>query len=86
MAERSLPYVLCRVEDDGSTTPVSKHDDLLTGIAAGEYATEVEDLEFAYSLRSNGTQLAVFHEGRIGLREWMRRSGRLDYIHSVDDR
>ena len=25
-------------------------------------------------------------EGRIGYREWARRCGRLDYIHSIDDR
>jgi hypothetical protein len=86
-------YVLCRIEDDASLTPVSQHGDFLTAIAAGGYAVEVEDLEFAYALYaddpSNGsttTRVASFREGRIGYREWARRSGRLGEIHSIDDR
>jgi hypothetical protein len=90
----SLAYVLCRIEDDSSLTPVSQHGDFLTGIAAGGYAVEVEDLEFAYALYaghpSNGssttTRVASFREGRIGYREWARRNGRLADIHSIDDR
>ncbi len=31
----SVAYVLCRIEDDSSLTPVSRHGDFLTGIAAG---------------------------------------------------
>jgi hypothetical protein len=75
MIKGSLPYTLCRIEDDSSLTPVSKHGDFLTGIAAGGYAVEVEDLEFAYALYaghpSNGsaTRVASFREGRIGYRE-----------------
>jgi hypothetical protein len=30
--------------------------------------------------------VATFAEGRIGYREWARRSGHLEYIHSIDDR
>jgi hypothetical protein len=88
----SVAYVLCRIEDDYSLTPVSRHGDLLTGIAAGGYAVEVEDHDFAYALYagdpSNGssTRVASFREGRIGYREWALRSGRLEYIHSLDDR
>ncbi len=77
MDTASVAYVLCRIEDDSSLTPVSRHGDLLTGIAAGGYAVEVEDLEFAYALYaghpSNGsstTRVASFREGRIGYREW----------------
>ena len=87
----SVAYELCRIEDDSSLTPVSQHQDILTGIAAGGYAVEVEDLEFAYALYagdpSNGssTRVASFREGRIGYREWARRSGRLADIHSLDD-
>jgi hypothetical protein len=47
---------------------------------------EVEDHDYAYALHNNGTRLATFAEGRIGYREWARRCGRLDYIHSVDDK
>src|SRR5919199_895288 len=84
-------YVLCRIEDDASLTPVSEHEDLLTGIAAGGYAVEVEDLEFAYVLYagdpSNGsstTRVASFREGRIGYRLWATRTGRIN--PSVEDR
>jgi hypothetical protein len=31
-------------------------------------------------------KVASFAEGRMGYREWVRRSGRLEYIHSIDDR
>jgi hypothetical protein len=30
--------------------------------------------------------VASFGEGRIGYREWARRNGRLEDIHSLDDR
>jgi hypothetical protein len=79
-------YTLYRIEDDASTTAVSHHDSIVEGIQAGKHVVEVEDHDYAYALHSNGTRLATFAEGRIGLREWMRRSGRLDYIHSVDDK
>ena len=39
----SVAYVLCRIEDDSSLTPVSEHEDILTGIAAGGHAVVVED-------------------------------------------
>jgi hypothetical protein len=94
----SVAYVLCRIEDDASLTPVSQHQDILTAIAAGGYAVEVEDFEFAYALYagdpSNGsstTRVASFREGRIGYREWARRSGRINpsledrYDHDVDE-
>jgi hypothetical protein len=98
MDTTSLAYVLCRIEDDSSLTPVSWHKDYLTGIAAGGYAVQVEDHDFAYALYagdpSNGsstTRVASFREGRIGYREWAMRSGlispsledRLD--HDVDE-
>jgi hypothetical protein len=92
MIKGSVAYVLCRIEDDSSLTPVSQHEDYLTAIAAGGYAVEVEDSDFAYALYagdpSNGsstTRVASFREGRIGYREWARRSGRLADIHSIDD-
>jgi hypothetical protein len=50
MDTTSVAYVLCRIEDDASLTPVSQHGDYLTGIAAGGYAVQVEDLDFAYAL------------------------------------
>ena len=91
MDTTSVAYVLCRIEDDSSLTPVSQHGDFLTGIAAGDHAVEVEDLDFAYALYagdpSNGsstTRVASLREGRIGYREWATRSGRIS--PSVEDR
>jgi hypothetical protein len=88
---------LCRIEVDSSLTPVSQHGDMLTGIAAGDYAVEVEDHDFAYALYaghpSNGssTRGASFGEGRIGYRLWAVRTGRISpsvedrYDHDVDE-
>jgi hypothetical protein len=84
-----MQYGLYRIEDDASTTLVSEHADFLTGIAAGGYAVEVEDFDYAYFLQSiDGVRVAKFREGRIGYRLWAVRSGRLagDYIHSLDDK
>jgi hypothetical protein len=84
-----MQYGLYRIEDDATTTLVSEHGAFLTGIAAGGYAVEVEDFDFAYCLQSaDGVRLATFREGRIGYREWAIRTGRLagDYIHSLDDK
>src|SRR3954447_4755806 len=98
MDKASVAYVLCRIEDDSSLTPVSRHADILTGIAAAGYAVEVEDFDFAYALYagdpSNGsstTRVASFREGRIGYRLWATRTGRISpsvedrYDHDVDE-
>ena len=90
MIRESVAYVLCRIEDDSSLTPVSRHGDILTAIAAAGHAVEVEDLDFAYALYagdpSNGssTRVASFREGRIGYRLWATRSGRIN--PSVEER
>jgi hypothetical protein len=97
MDKASVAYVLCRIEDDASLTPVSRHGDFLTGIAAGGYAVEVEDFDFAFALYSGdpsertATQVASFREGRIGYRLWATRTGRINpsvedrYDHDVDE-
>ena len=98
MDTSSVASVLCRIEDDSSLTPVSQHENILTGIAAGGYAVEVEDFDYAYALYagdpSNGsstTRVASFHEGRIGYRLWAARTGRISpsvedrYDHDVDE-
>ncbi len=91
MDTTSVAYVLCRIEDDSSLTPVSQHAEFITGIAAAGYAVEVEDFDFAYALYagdpSNGsstTRVASFREGRIGYREWATRTGRIN--PSLEDR
>ena len=86
MIKGSVPYVLCRIEDDSSLTPVSEHEDIVAAVVAGKHQVEVEDFDFSYGLYVDGGRVASFAEGRIGYREWARRSGRLADIHSVDDR
>jgi hypothetical protein len=86
MDTTSVAYVLCRIEDDSSLTPVSKHEDIVDGVAAGKHQVEVEDFDFSYGLFADGVRVASFAEGRIGYREWARRNRRLADIHSLDDR
>jgi hypothetical protein len=88
MDTTSVAYVLCRIEDDSSLSPISEHEDLSGGIRAGNHMVEVEDFDFSYCLYTADlvTRVARFAFGRIGYREWTRRSGRLEYIHSIDDR
>jgi len=84
MDTTSVAYVLCRIEDDSSLTPISEHEDVADGMAAGKHRVEVED--YGYGLFVDGVRVASFAEGRIGYREWARRNGRLADIHSIDDR
>jgi hypothetical protein len=86
MDTTSVAYVLCRIEDDSSLTPVSEHEDIVAAVAAGKHQVEVEDFEFSYGLYVDGGRVASFAEGRVGYREWARRNGRLSDIHSIDDR
>jgi hypothetical protein len=86
MDTTSVAYVLCRIEEDSSLTPISEHEDIADGVAAGKHRVEVEDFDFGYGLYANGVRVASFAEGRTGYREWARRNGRLDDIHSIDDR
>jgi hypothetical protein len=86
MDTTSVAYVLCRIEDDSSLTPVSEHEDIVAGTAAGKRRVEAEDFDFSYGLYVDSLRVASFAEGRIGYREWARRNGRLGDIHSLDDR
>jgi hypothetical protein len=69
MDTTSVAYVLCRIEDDSSLTPVSEHRDVADGVAAGKHRVEEEDFDFGYGLYSDGVRVASFAEGRIGYRE-----------------
>ena len=85
MDTTSVAYVLCRIEDDSSLTPISEHENVVDGVAAGKHWVEVEDFNLGYGLYADGVRVASFAEGRIGYREWARRNGRLYDIHSLDD-
>jgi hypothetical protein len=86
MDTTSVAYVLCRIEDDASLTPVSEDRDIVSGVSVGKHKVEVEDFDFSYGLFIDGGRVASFAAGRMGYREWARRSGRLGDIHSLDDR
>jgi hypothetical protein len=86
MDTTSVAYVLCRIEDDASLTPVSEHQDIVAAVAAGKHRVEVEDFDFSYGVFADGARVICFAEGRIGYREWASRNGRLGDIHSIDDR
>src|ERR671921_567230 len=83
MDTTSVAYVLCRIEDDSSLTPVSEHEDIVAAVIAGKHQVEVEDFDFSYGVYAGGARVICFAEGRIGYREWARRRG---YTHSIDDR
>ena len=85
MIKASVAYVLCRIEDDSSLTPISEHEDLSSGIKAGRHMVEVEDHDFSYGLYTSdlAARVARFADGRVGYREWACRRG---YIHGVDGR
>jgi hypothetical protein len=91
MIDHSVQYVLSRIEDDSSLTLVSQHEDLVTGVAAGQHVVEVEDFDFSYGLYADGVRVASFADGRAGYREWALRTGRLSpsvedrYDHDVDE-
>ena len=53
---------------------------------AGKHRVEVEDFDFGYGLYTDGVKVASLAEDRIGYREWARRNGRLEDIHSLEDR
>jgi hypothetical protein len=62
MDTTSVAYVLCRIEDDSSLTPVCEHDDISAAVAAGRHRVEVEDFEFGYGLYADGVRVACFAE------------------------
>jgi hypothetical protein len=41
MIKGSVPYMLCRIEDDSSLTPVSEHEDIVSAVVAGKHQVEV---------------------------------------------
>jgi hypothetical protein len=66
MDTTSVAYVLCRIEDDSSLTPVSEHEDIVAAVVAGKHQVEVEDFDFSYGVYADGARVICFAEGRIG--------------------
>ena len=63
-------YMVRRVEDDSALTPVSHHEGIASGVAAGRHMVEVEDFDFCYALYCDGVRLASFADGRLAARGW----------------
>lgn len=75
----------------GAPSLIFQFVDVVECHAAGGYAVEVEDFDFAYALYSGATRVATFREGRIGYRLWAMRTERISpsledrYDHDVDE-
>jgi hypothetical protein len=63
MDTTSVAYVLCRIEDDATLTPVSEHEDIVAAVIAGKHQVEVEDFDFSYGVYANGARVICFAEG-----------------------
>jgi len=79
-----IEYILYRIEDDETTTPVSTHPTIEAGVMAGVDMVENVDLDYAYALHTPHGRVASFRDGRTGYRMWATRTGRLS--PSVEDR
>jgi hypothetical protein len=87
MDTTSVAYVLCRIEDDSSLTPVSQHEDFLTGIAAAGHAVEVEDHDFAYALYAGDPSNGSSARGILpGGQDRLPSLGREDRTHQPQPR
>jgi hypothetical protein len=64
MIKSSVAYVLCRIEDDSSLTPISEHEDTVDAVIAGKHQVEVEDFDFSYGVYANGRRVICFAEGQ----------------------
>jgi hypothetical protein len=72
-----IEYILYRIEDDETTTPVSTHPTIEAGVMAGVDMVENVDLDYAYALHTPHGRVASFRDGRTGYRMWATRTGRI---------
>jgi len=72
-----IEYTLYRINDDETTTPVSTHPTIGDGVAAGVDMVENVDMDYANALHTGATRVVSFREGRVGLRMWEMRTGRI---------
>lgn len=85
-----IEYTVYRVEDDGTTTEISRHESIGEGCVAAAYIVEHVDHDYAYALYSGANRVASFREGRTGYRAWATRTGRISpsledkYDHDED--
>ena len=66
---------------------VNTRTSLLASKPASTWSRSI-DFDFSYSLYTADmvARVARIADGRMGCREWARRCGRLDDIHSIEDR
>ena len=57
MIKGSVPYTLCRIEDDSSLTPVSQYEDIVDAVVGGVHQVEVEDFDFSYAVYADGKKI-----------------------------
>jgi hypothetical protein len=60
-------YVLCRIEDDSSLTPIGEHEDISAAVVAGKHQVEVENLDFSYALYADGAALPAVPQTRTAV-------------------
>jgi hypothetical protein len=72
-----IEYIIYRIEDDETTTPVSTHPTIEAGVMAGVDMVEIVDLDYAYALHTPNGRVASFRDGRTGYRMWAMRTGRI---------
>src|SRR5215207_781245 len=71
MIRGSLPYTLCRIEDDASLTPVSEHEDFLRGLplaaTRSRWTTSTSLTPSTLAIPPTGHPLRAWHpSGRAG--------------------
>lgn len=67
MEKSTSPYVLVRVDQDGTEEQVSEHPDFEQGWAEGQHRTHVEP-QAAFALYHRGRRVARFCHHRIAVR------------------
>jgi hypothetical protein len=86
-----IEYTLYRINDDETTSEVSRHVSLQEGLCEAGRIIDNVDHDFAYSLHSEHGCVATFAENRRYYREWAIRSSRINpsvedrYDHDVDE-
>ena len=76
LARVALPFILVRVNPNGTERQASKHPDFGSGWSAGQRAVH-EDREHAYTLYRGGRRVAKFAHARLQPR---RPAGAMEWV------